>query len=299
MARFIFLILVCALFSGCGSSQDKAVKKKKIGNVELAYYTRGSGEPLVMIMGFRATMAVWDPALLEILEKKYQLILFDNRGTGLSSDHEEGLTIELMAADTIELIEALGFEKVHVLGWSMGSWVAIQMALKYPEKIKTVTLCATGPGGKYQKTGKIGAYQQLTADTLSPEDGLALLFPGTKSGKIAAANFASRLAESILSGKTPNDLIVAGDIVQKQINVLKQWRDNDQIYHLLPQINVPALVAGGMKDELDPPENIQLVASRIPFAWTAYFPESGHNFLSQEYNAFAQLLTLFIDAYHD
>jgi pimeloyl-ACP methyl ester carboxylesterase len=85
------------------------MKKVRIGEIDIAYYTRGIGKPLVMIMGFRGTMGQWDPALLEELEKYYTLILFDNRGVGFSTDTEKDLTtIQQMAQDTVGLIQALG-----------------------------------------------------------------------------------------------------------------------------------------------------------------------------------------------
>lgn len=114
----VFMLLICSLFlTSCHREEKALVKKQKVGDIEVAYYTRGSGDPLVMIMGFRGTMAVWDPALLESLEKHYTLILFDNRGSGMSTDSQEDhTTISQMSQDTIQLIKALGYSKAHILG---------------------------------------------------------------------------------------------------------------------------------------------------------------------------------------
>ena len=65
------------------------VKYAQVGDIKMAYYTRGKGDPLIMIMGYTSTMAAWDPALLDALDDNNTLILFDNRGVGLSTDTKE------------------------------------------------------------------------------------------------------------------------------------------------------------------------------------------------------------------
>lgn len=289
------LLLCLTIISGCHSSQAE-VKKEKVGDVELAYYTRGSGEPLVMIMGFRGTMAVWDPAFLEELEKKYTLILFDNRGAGLSTDSEKDLTtIDQMAKDTAELIRHLGYRKVHLLGWSMGSRIAMEMALQYPDLIETLILCSPNPGGKEQAIRKTDAYAELTAKELTQDKALSFLFPDTPKGSAASKDFMSRLKKAIIDGSVPYDIEINSRTLERQVNALKMWDKDNQLYEKLAGIHIPTLVAGGSADVLDSPENIKTVACKIPFAWSAYFPEAGHDFLSQNFKDFADLIMVFIN----
>lgn len=291
-------IFVMISFCGCEKEQKVEVKMQNVNNIELAYYTRGSGEPLVMIMGFRGTMAMWDPAFLEALEKKFTLILFDNRGAGFSSDSENNeTTIRKMADDTSELIKALGYEKVHVLGWSMGSRIAMELANHYPGQVETLILCSPNPGGSHQAKRKSQAYADLLSVDLSNIEGLSLIFPRTPEGEKASADFVGRLKEAILEGKVPYDLKVGSQTVQRQVEALHLWDENDDVYEALAKIKSPALVAGGLSDALDEPENVEKVAERIPFAWKAYFPQAGHNFLSQDHENFARLVILFIDTY--
>ncbi|KIA78325.1 hypothetical protein DB43_EF00070 [Parachlamydia acanthamoebae] len=299
-SRICLATLIMSIFFICGcSSREKRVevKKAKVGDVELAYYTRGSGEPLVMLMGFRGTMAMWDPALLEILENKYQLILFDHRGVGLSSDTPNNLTtIPQMAEDTVNLIKYLGLQKVHILGWSMGSRIAIEMGLKFPEMADCMILCSPNPGGKFQEARKSHAYTDLTSPELDEQQVLSLIFPATKEGESAAIGFAMRTADAIISGRVPNDIQISTQTIERQVEALKQWDEDDHYYEDLSNIKVPTLVTGGLKDELDSPKNVSKVACRIPFAWSAYFPHAGHAFLSQNYQHFAELVTLFIES---
>ncbi len=289
-----FLPITLAFLPSC--EKDLQVKKIKVNDVELAYYKRGSGDPLVMIMGYKGTMSAWDPALLDELSKTFTLILFDNRGAGFSSDTEENLTtIQQMAKDTEALIKSLGIQQAHVLGWSMGSRTALQMAIDYPDLVKTVILSATNPGGQYQAKRLGNAFEKLSQPNLKPEDYLALLYPETPQGLNARKQYMARLDNAIKNGTIPNDLTISEKTAERQKNALKLWGEDDSIYDKLPSIKVPVLVTGGRADVLSNPENAQIIASRIPLAWLAYF-EGGHGFISQNYNEFSALVNLFVEA---
>lgn len=294
----IFCMICLCIFSGCDRQASVKIKKAKVGDIELAYYTRGSGDPLVMIMGFRGTMAIWDPALLEELEKKHTLILFDNRGVGLSSDTvEDFTTISQMAEDTVHLIQSLGFEKADILGWSMGSRIALQLAIQFPEMVDHLILCSPSPGGGHQAPRTSNAYKELTAADVSMETGLSVIFPSTVQGKLASAAFVTRLTKAIALGTVPDDIQqVSSQTVARQVRALKRWNEDNSRFEELAKIHVPTLVTGGLEDVLDNPENVRIVANQIPFAWAAYFAGAGHYFLSQEHQSFADLVTLFIDS---
>lgn len=293
-----FCLLLCLiLLSACERHQRAEVKKEKIGDVDIAYYVRGNGPPLVMIMGFRGTMAAWDPGLLKNLEKHFTLILFDNRGVGLSSDTEENVTtISQMANDTAKLIETLGYSKVNILGWSMGSRIALQLAMDHAQVIESLILCSPNPGGKFQAPRKSHAYEELTGSNLSDEQVLSLIFPDSEKGHVAKDAFVTRLAEAIILRNVPDDLKISDRTIGRQARALKLWDEDDDYYAALPQIKIPTLVASGLDDALDQPQNARIIACRIPFAWSAYFAGSGHNFLSQNYEEFSNLVRLFIDS---
>lgn len=294
---FILTALSCLfVMNSCDRQEKIEIKKVKVNDIEIAYYTKGSGEPLIMIMGFRGTMAIWDPAMLDILAKKFTLVLFDNRGAGLSTDSEQDLTtITQMANDTAGLIKALGYENAHVLGWSMGSRIALELALIYPEIVNTLTLCAPNPGGKYQAKRTSDVYKKLSARNLSQEEGLSVLFPDNTTGQKAMAEFVGRVSLGMIRGTVPENMTVPPDTIERQVRALKLWNENNTIYEMLSTIKTPTLVTGGLADVLSEAENVRLIAERIPFAWTAYFPHAGHNFLSQDNEAFSALVTIFIE----
>lgn len=290
--------LMALIFLGLTGCQNNRVEvqKQKVGDIELAYYTRGSGEPLVLLMGYKGTMAMWDPAFIEELAKQYTVIAFDHRGVGLSTDSlENHTTIAQMSTDTADLIRALGYQKVHLLGWSMGSSIAMQVALDHPEILKTLILCAPNPGGKNQAY-RPEVYDQLTSLHTSKEELLSLMFPETSQGHHAAAAFIARLKKAIVEGTVPNDVDINQETIKRQSSALQLRSTDNHLYDLLPTIKVPTLVAGGMQDVIDPPDNAQAVANRIPFAWAAYFPSSGHGFTSQDYLQFSRLIHVFTES---
>jgi 3-oxoadipate enol-lactonase len=115
----------------------------KVNDIDLYYETFGQGEPLVFIAGLTSDLRLWS-GIVEAYAQKYQVIVFDNRGSGKSSDKPDyPYTAQVMADDTIGLIKALDFQRVHVVGHSMGGCVAQTLAVKYPDFVKSIVLANT------------------------------------------------------------------------------------------------------------------------------------------------------------
>ena len=107
------------------------------------YYERiGEGPPLLLIMGTGLDHSVWD-AQVEAYRHEFECIVFDNAGTGKSGRTDDRLTVKSMAVDTIELLEALGIERVHVSGLSLGSCIAQELTLARPEMVESLQLHGT------------------------------------------------------------------------------------------------------------------------------------------------------------
>jgi len=113
------------------------------GGTELNYERTGAGEPLLLIQGMSATHMAWGRPFLSALENDFECIAFDNRGMGLSGPAQMPFGIADLAADTAALLDALGLERVHVLGISMGGTIAQELALAHPGRIRTLSLGAT------------------------------------------------------------------------------------------------------------------------------------------------------------
>lgn len=106
--------------------------KVKINGVNLYYEIQGDGFPLLLIQGLSENVYWWDAPMIDELSKHMKLVIFDNRGVGRSDALEGDLTIEIMAADALGLMDALNINQAHILGHSMGGMIAQELALKFP-----------------------------------------------------------------------------------------------------------------------------------------------------------------------
>ena len=131
----------------------------KAGEVDLEYYMEGDGPPLLLIRGFAANCSNWSEPFLHPLHERFTCIRFSNRGTGLSDKPAEPTTIRKMAVDAVALLDALGIERAHVFGVSMGGMIAQEIVLNYPQRVNGLVLGCTTPGGTARR---------LPAPTSSP-----------------------------------------------------------------------------------------------------------------------------------
>jgi pimeloyl-ACP methyl ester carboxylesterase len=113
----------------------------------LAWHAVGEGSPLLLINGYAATGEDWDPVFLAGLGKGFGVICPDNRGVGGSALGDATLTIDAMTADLEAMLDALEIERLPVVGWSMGGFVAQRLATRSPDRVATLALLATDPGG--------------------------------------------------------------------------------------------------------------------------------------------------------
>lgn len=300
IARGLAALATAALFAGLTASAradgfKAEVKYAQVGDIKMAYYTRGQGDPLIMIMGAGGTMDDWDPALLDSLDDTNTLILFDNRGCGLSTDTaEDNTTIPQMADDTAGLLEAIGYDKVNVLGWSMGARIAQQVVIRHPDQVMKAIFAAPNPGGTMQVKAAESVEMKLNDPNVPVTDKTAFMFPDTDAGRTAAKQTLARLAAAQASGEAPNDMTCSPQAVQRQDRARTTlWTADTTNYRDLANITLPVLVADGRDDIIDPPQNSSLIAARIPFAWLAFY-DGGHAFLYQSAEKFGATVNLFL-----
>ncbi|HXR60807.1 MAG TPA: alpha/beta hydrolase, partial [Solirubrobacterales bacterium] len=142
--------------------------KVVVGEHELNYERAGEGEPLLLIQGMSGTHLAWGEPFLESLRERFEVVIFDNRGIGLSAPVDGPFTIVEMAKDTVGLLDALGIESAHVVGISMGGMIAQELALAWPERLRSLTLGCTYCGGPGSR--------------LMPEESAQKLLAGMSSG---------------------------------------------------------------------------------------------------------------------
>jgi len=116
------------------------VQYAKVNGVTLGYREFGSGEPILMLIGFGATMDTWNETFIGILASKYHVYTYDHRGMGYSSDNNATPSMRLYADDAAALMPALGYDSMNVYGVSMGSSVSQQLVIDHPERVRKLVL---------------------------------------------------------------------------------------------------------------------------------------------------------------
>jgi pimeloyl-ACP methyl ester carboxylesterase len=244
---------------------------------------------LVVLNGFGATSADWDPSFIDRLASSNELIRLDNRGIGRSTDNGRPFDIAQLADDAVRVIEMLGIERVNVLEWSMGGFIAQTLALQHPGRITKLILLSTDPGGVDADLASAAVWSQLTDMSGTPHEQarrlLSLLFP-------------SDVAESIY--REFGDIVAAAraelspDLVSRQAAAMDAWHRTG-VGNRLREINVPVLIATGTGDIVIPPSNALRLVNAIRGAWLAQFNGGGHAFMAQYPRRLADLINGFLE----
>lgn len=262
------------------------------GGIRFAYRTFGkpSDVPLVFCQRFRGTMDDWDPAFVNALAKERTVILFDSAGVGLSSG-EVAETFYGTAKYAVTFIEALGLKQVDLLGFSMGGYIAQLVTLDRPDLVRRLILAGTGGGtGEGTQSGKPEVFQVAFKPVNEPEDFLYLFFEPTETSRAAGLEYLERLARR----KDDRAPLVKPESVQAQIKSAVAWGTNST-FDRLGEIKQPVLVANGDHDIMVPTINSYIVSQRIPNAQLIIYPDSGHGFLFQYPDLFAEHVSLFLN----
>ena len=231
----------------------------------------GSGEPLLLITGFAISAAVFEP-VLPLYGRRFAVTTYDNRGAGRSSGARPGLSMGRLAADAVELMDALGIDSAHVYGLSMGGMIAQEVALRFPDRVRGLVLGATSPGGAHA----VLPVRELAA--------LAGHLPGPLGGARARA-LAAALFSPGFRDRQPDQvralLPYFARYRARPAGVAAHWWAS--VYHdtwsRLPGLSRPTLVMHGGEDGLTPLASARRLADRIPGAELAVVPGAGHAYL--------------------
>jgi pimeloyl-ACP methyl ester carboxylesterase len=258
----------------------------KVGDIDINYTEFGSGRPLVLIMGFTGTIESWVPTFVDPLAVKSRVIMFDNRGTGGTSEGTGSFTIEQFAEDTAGLVRALGLEKVDVLGWSMGGFIAQELVSRHPDLVGNMVLVSSYCGGDEalridpQVMGDLADMSGSTRDIVLRH--LKLLFPA----KWLADNAAE--VEQLLSLPAEFPSVA---VVEKQAAAIDNWSGS---WSRLPQMKNPTLLLYGADDIVISPENSEIMAGRLPDSRLVELEECGHGAIFQEPEKSASIIQRFL-----
>lgn len=288
IARLAVFLGLTALVAGCGhSSAPRFVAEVHIARVaetRVAWYERGHGPPLVLLMGTGSTMAEWDPALLRLLARNHRLILFDYPGVGLSGAWD-GDSFDSLADATAGLMDAIDVPSADVLGWSMGGFVAQRLAIDHPRKVSHLILAGTNPGGSRTVLGSAKAQAIDSEPDPSERDILWELYPPNRQAE--GRRFLRRLERASQSGEIPDDFHVPAATTRAQVAAEDPWLRSNRNYRQLAGIGAPTLAAAGADDRVVPPVNLERIAARIPRSKLMVFP-GAHAFLFEERRSFTR-----------
>jgi 3-oxoadipate enol-lactonase len=248
-----------------------AVPHADVNGHRIHYVRQGSGEPLLLIQGLSGNHLHWGDEFLGLLDDDFELIALDNRGIGHSSRTDEPFTVADMADDAVGLLDALEIESAHVMGISMGGMIAQEIALRHPDRVRTLTLGCTYAGGEGASLADPQVIQHLAQLLMTgrTEEALRVGFSYNVS-----PDFASDPRNFELVKRVAEELPGSLEILMLQVQAVASHDTSQR----LGEISVPTLVVHGTEDQMIPVANARHIADRIPGARLEIMEGVGHAF---------------------
>ncbi len=273
------------------------VQFAQVQGATLGYRVAGAGIPLVLVPGTSNTMAEWDPRFLDELATSRKVIVFDNRGAGTSTGDVSELTIRLMARDTAQLIDQVAGGPADVLGWSMGGYIAQELAIRNPGRVRRLVLASTDCGGPRTTGPTTWALRILTDPQATTAERMSILFPKNRRGAAVAWTTAIEAAFTANGYQPQNSFSITPEVAKAQNRAASsKWlgpkRGTCSRLHL---ISSPTLVAGGRDDVVVPIVNLRALSGGIPHSTALTYRDAGHAFLFQPGLRFARIVGDFLD----
>ncbi|MGV1010646.1 MAG: alpha/beta fold hydrolase, partial [Dermatophilaceae bacterium] len=264
--------------------RDAPTRTVTAGGFTYAYRELGptGGIPVVFFVHLAATLDNWDPRIIDPIAQNRHVITFDNRGVGASTGQVPD-SIEAMADDAYTFIAGLGFDRIDVFSFSMGSMIAQDLMVKHPGLVRRLVLTGTGPrGGKGIDKVAGTTYWDMLRATLTRSDPKEFLFFNRNStGKTAARAFVNRLTERT----TDRDKPITLNALQTQLKAIRKYGRSEPSD--LSIITGPTLIANGDNDRMVPSVLSVDLHSRINGSQLIVYPDSGHGGIFQYHEAFA------------
>jgi pimeloyl-ACP methyl ester carboxylesterase len=260
--------------------------------IDYAYRDTGKGAvPLVLLQHFRGNLDNWDPALIDALASTRRVIAFDNAGVGGSTGTTPPV-IEQMAHDAIAFLAAMEFGQVNLLGFSIGSFIAQEIALIRPDLVRRLILASSAPQGAAGMHGwapeVIGA---VGKPETSPEDYLNVFFARSSSSRQAG----QQVLQRIYARTEDRDKPTTWATREAQYDAVCAWGipDHSRLQRL-SGIDRPVFAANGDSDPMILPRYSYLIAGMIPQATVKIYLDSAHGFLFQHHAEFAADVEAFL-----
>jgi len=272
--------------------QNVKTRTINVGGTDFYYRKLGEnnpGVPVIFLNHLAATMDNCDPRIMDGIASKHQIICFDNRGVGATKG-KTPKTVAEMAKDARAFIHALGYEKVDLLGFSLGGFISQEILLHEPQLVRKAIITGTGPaGGVGIKNVTNITYLDIMKGLFSFKDAKTyLFFNRNKNGKRSAKEFLSRLKER----KEDRDKRMGIGNFQRQLKAIHDW--GLQQPQDLSVIKQPVLVANGDNDRMVPSSNTHDLAKRLPNSEIIIYKDAGHGGIFQYHDEFVKSALAFL-----
>jgi pimeloyl-ACP methyl ester carboxylesterase len=268
----------------------------QIDGARIAYRSigRNTGVPLLLLNRFRGTMDDWDPALVDRIAAERLVLMFDQPGFSRSSGAPPD-SLSAFAAQAARFARALGHAKVDVLGFSMGGTVALQFALDHPALLRRLIVAGSGPGHVPQVPTSPPVAEQVWPVATKPvnddADFLFLFFETTPASQAAGRAYRKRLQQREDAHARPVDALAWQAQLRSAMSV---GSESTSLLPKLVSITQPVLVANGRRDIMVPTYASFAMAQVLPNARLQIYPDSGHGFLFQYAQDFADEVLRFL-----
>jgi pimeloyl-ACP methyl ester carboxylesterase len=254
--------------------------------VRIAYEVKGEGEPLVFVHGLGYDRQGWGP-LPALLAEDFQVVLLDNRGVGESDVPEGPYAVSQMAADVVSVLDEAGIDAAHVFGVSLGGYIAQEIAVTYPARVRKLVLASTAPGGTRSHPMPAAGLEAFGRfPTMEREAGLRLMVENS----LGAHGVRERpeLTDEIFRYRLERAPSLAGWQAQAYAGATFDGYDR------AASIAAPTLVLQGGADTVVDPRNGELLAELIPGARLEVIADRGHLMMWEEGEALAPLVKEFL-----
>jgi pimeloyl-ACP methyl ester carboxylesterase len=283
--------------SDTGSQLTTENRSLDIERATLVYRRFGNAQPgqapLVCLQHFRGNLDFWDPILVDRIARDREVILLANRGVGASTGVVPDNVTD-MARDVLRFVDALGLRQVDLLGFSLGGYIAQELALLRPRLVRRLVLAGTAPEGAPNiHRWSDDVYAHACADEITAETALNIFFSGSEESRAKGVAYLQRTQGRQVDRDAPTDLATR----DSQLAAITAWGIPDASkLNRLAAIIQPAFVAIGDHDTMMHSENSQLLAERLPNAHLRIYPDANHGFLNQYPELFGDHVRAFLNA---
>ncbi len=260
--------------------------KINLNGVEIYYEATGTGPHLVLIEGLGVATWIWEKQAPEFA-KHFTTVVYDNRGVGKSGKPPGPYSISMMADDLAGLLDSLKISKAHVLGISMGGFIAQDFALRYPQKVDRLVLVSTSAGGPDHVPMAPEVLAQMFATEGSPREltrkKLALAY---SDSFMQNRREVEHLIDLRLADPQPPHAYMAQAMAGAAFNLSGKAQ----------QIQAPCLIVAATGDRLVPVANAHNLAKKIPNNQLKIYAAYGHQFFVEIAEAFNREVIAFLTA---